>query len=470
MTPDSPIQSPKALAARAVAASPSMLRVAPTGIEAAVVSVDDTTTIFSTPGGPRRLKPRAVPGMEHLRYVPWGDDNQLPYRVAELLGGDEVTAQNKLFNTLTCYGGGLRLLDPLTGQEAAPGSEPDEWAFRQSLPSWWLEQCTDMKHYFWTVTVLILSRDGSRVNRIVHKDACHCRLETADRRGRIGHVFYADWQDGEPRPGEVEAIELLDMDDPLTDLRRRLGLLSGPSGRTAKPTRRRKFAVVRRFPTVGCQYYPVPYYAAIFRGGSYDEKRLISTGKRAKLRNTVSVKYQVEVERGYWERIIEEELITDPEEAAQRIRREKEQIRDFVAGVENSGKAWITGYYVNPDGREVRDIRVVNLEGAKEGGDWSDDLQVAANTICYGDNVHPNLVGATPGKSQMNNSGSDKRELFTMKQALEAPFHAVMLQPVELACRFNGWTVRPAVPFVQLTTLDQHRDATLVTSAASGGE
>lgn len=49
-------------------------------------------------------------------------------------------------------------------------------------------------------------------------------------------------------------------------------------------------------------------------------------------------------------------------------------------------------------------------------------MSEASNALCFAHGVHPNLVGATPGKSQMNNSGSDKRELFTLKQALEKPW------------------------------------------------
>ena len=87
-------------------------------------------------------------------------------------------------------------------------------------------------------------------------------------------------------------------------------------------------------------------------------------------------------------------------------------------------------------------------------------FNVAANTLCYADNTHPNLVGAVPGKSQSNNSGSDKRELFTMKQALETAFHDLLLRPVEMVCEFNGWQgVTPAVPMIMLTTLDEHKDA-----------
>ena len=65
-----------------------------------------------------------------------------------------------------------------------------------------------------------------------------------------------------------------------------------------------------------------------------------------------------------------------------------------------------------------------------------------------------------PGKSQNNNSGSDKRELFTMKQALESAFHDLLLRPVELVCEYNRWDgIHPTVPMIMLTTLDQHTDA-----------
>ncbi|MBR4307553.1 MAG: hypothetical protein IKT83_06155, partial [Bacteroidaceae bacterium] len=259
---------------------------------------------------------------------------------------------------------------------------------------------------------------------------------------------------------EVERIPLLREDDPLGDLMVKMGKEPGQDGKSLERTKERKFAILLRFPTVGCQYYPTPYYAAMFRGGSYFEKRLISAAKIAKIRNHASVKYQVEVEHKYWQKIVNEEHITDPLKAKERIKKEKENIREFVAGVHNSGKAWITGYYVDPMGHEVRDIRVINIEGNKEGGDYADDINVAANTLCYADNTHPNLVGAVPGKSQNNNSGSDKRELFTMKQALETAFHDLLLRPIELVCEFNGWEdVVPTVPMIMLTTLDEHRDA-----------
>ena len=117
-------------------------------------------------------------------------------------------------------------------------------------------------------------------------------------------------------------------------------------------------------------------------------------------------------------------------------------------------------------------VRIENLETSKkEGGDWADDINEASNMMCYAFGVHPNLIGATPGKSQMNNSGSDKRELFTLKQALETACRHVMLPPFLLMLYFNGWhedyTVE--IPIIQLTTLDENKDAKKV-STNNGGQ
>ena len=79
--------------------------------------------------------------------------------------------------------------------------------------------------------------------------------------------------------------------------------------------------------------------------------------------------------------------------------------------------------------------------------------------------VHSNLVGSVPGKAQTNNSGSDKRELYTIAQALQKPYHDLLFTVHRIIIRFNGWKgVKVDVPFIQLTTLDEHADAKKVTT------
>jgi hypothetical protein len=79
--------------------------------------------------------------------------------------------------------------------------------------------------------------------------------------------------------------------------------------------------------------------------------------------------------------------------------------------------------------------------------------------------VHSNLVGSVPGKSQTNNSGSDKRELYTIAQALQKPYHDILFAVHRIIIRFNGWKgAYPDCPFIMLSTLDENRDAKLVTN------
>lgn len=439
---------------------------------------ENSSTIFDD-NGTISARPLTI-GNKKYEYIPFGYDDQLPFHVIEKVGENMVMSQNKLFNVLTCYGQGVRFFDIATQKQTAD-SEIKTFAFRNMLQRFFVEQCLDMKYFYFTVTVIILDNQGCHIVQMRHKESCYCRFEKANKEGKIEHVFYANWKN-HVNPDEVEVIPLLDETDPWGDLRIRLGydpdpktgkkrepLKSDPAGRA---TRDRKFAVLTRFPTPGYQYYPIPFYAAIFKDAWYDIYELIGKGKRAKIRNSAPPRFQVEVHKDYWDNLCDQEGITDQAKRKERIKQEKRNIEQFVTGSENIGKTWVTGYYVEPaSGKEVRMVRIYDVEsGKKEGGDWSDDVQEAANSICYGDNVHPNLVGATPGKSAMNNSGSDKRELFLLKQACETAFHDMLLHPFRVLIWFNGWqdNVDVDVPMIVLTTLDENKEKKTVKPNGNG--
>lgn len=425
-----------------------------------VADVSDSADIFDEDG--TRIEGAQVPGYPQLLYMPFGYDNELPFHIMREIGSDEVMSQNLFFNILTAYGSGLQYVDRET---KAPTEDPEIQRFMlmNSMREFFLEQCTDMKYYFFAVAVIILNKEGTQIVQVRHKDACYCRFEKADKKGRINHIFYANWKksDGNLTRKDVEMITLLDEKNPLGHLEVLMGRAPGADGLTEVRTSARKFAVVMRFPTPGQRYYPSPYYTAIFRGDWYDLKKLIGKGKKAKIRNSTSVKYQVEIHRDYWDTLFSNEQIDDPLEQRKRMKNEIENIKNFVTGSVNAGKVWVSSYFIDSYGKEQRMVRINLIDTSKEGGDWSDDIQESSNMMCYGLNIHPNLVGAVPGKAQSNNSGSDKRELFTLKQSLETAFHDMLSKVHELIIFFNGWEkkVRPQVPIVLLTTLDKNTDA-----------
>ena len=160
-------------------------------VAALMSEVDSSADIFDEDGLPSVSN---VPGYGgKYQYVPFGLDDQLPFEMIRLIGEDEIMSQNKLFNVLTCYGNGLHYNDPKTGAPTTD-AEISRWMFQNSLPEFFLEQATDMKYFFFAVAVIIMSRDGKKIVQVRHKEACYCRFEKADSRGRINHVFYANWR------------------------------------------------------------------------------------------------------------------------------------------------------------------------------------------------------------------------------------------------------------------------------------
>ena len=390
---------------------------------------------------------------DNLKYMPWGGDNNMPYDILQLIEDDETLSTCQIFNAEVCYGSGL--VYNCDDADNVTREQVQEFLMDNDLASYFLGACQDLKHFGFAVSVVILSNDATKIVRVVRKEACYCRFTPADKYGRIPQVLYANWRKCVTDEKQVEAIELLDMAAPWHDLQVRL----------ASRTKCRKFAVLSRVPTPDSTYYPIPHYASLFRGKWYNIKQLIGIAKESKLKNSAPIKYQIEISQKYWESIFRSEGITDRRKQQKRIVEEKQSILDFLTGAENSGKAWFSTFYVTPDGKEQHDVVIHKIEDSKEGGDWSTDIQEAVNMICFTMRVHSNLVGSVPGKAQTNNSGSDKRELYTIAHALQKPYHDLLFNVHRIIIRYNGWRgVRPDSPFIQLTTLDEHADAKKVTT------
>lgn len=418
-----------------------------------VEQFENNLVVFSTPSASvfredDRISPLRV--SDDVEIMPWGADNLMPFRIMDLIERDETVSTCQEFQSEVCYGSGLQY----DCSEAAPGISEDveDFLLDNQLAPYFLGVAKDFKYFGFAVSVLILNADNSRIVRILRKEACYCRFAPVDDLGAIPYIVYANWRLGYDRSHEV--IPLLNVDSPWSDLQEKLR--HNPNVH--------KYAVVSRIPTVDSTYYPIPYYAALFRGHWYDIKQKISAAKEAKLRNSASLKYHIEISQKYWEGLIKDKGLTDKVMMREAINEQKKNIIEFLTAAENSGKALFSQFFVSPDGKENSEIKISKIDSSKEGGDWESDIQEAINMICFTMRVHSNLVGSVPGKSQSNNSGSDKRELYTIAHALQKPYHDILFGVHRIIIRFNHWLgVKPVCPFVMLTTLDQHKDAKTVT-------
>lgn len=388
---------------------------------------------------------------DKVSYMPWGADDQMPYDIINLIESDETLSTCQMFNAEVCYGSGLVYqTDEWCKRKVV--NEVEEFFLDNDMASYFLGVCQDFKHFGFAVSVIILNEQGNKVVRVLRKEACYVRFAPANKEGVIPQVLYANWRNS-VRAEQVEVIPLLNPQSPWTDLQ------------TQVKKGKRKFAVVSRVPTPDSTYYPIPYYASLFKGKWYNIKQLIGVAKEAKLKNSAPIKYHIEIAKSFWSNIFKAEGITDRVKQQERVNEEKDNIINFLTGMENSGKVLFSEFYVSPNGEEQHDVVINKIETDKEGGDWATDIIEAVNMMCFTMRVHSNLVGSVPGKSQTNNSGSDKRELYTIAQALQKPYHDLLFNVHRLIIRFNRWDgAYPDCPFIQLTTLDENKDAKQVST------
>ena len=308
---------------------------------------------------------------DKLSYMPWGGDNMLPYNILNLIESDETLSTCQMFNAEVCYGSGL----VYNTDETAPAvkEEIEEFFLENDIATYFHGVCQDFKHFGFCVSVIILSADGTKVASLYRKEACYCRFSPADKDGRITKLLYANWRVPIASKDKVEVIDLLDFNSPWRDLQARM----------AQRGRTRKYAIVTRVPTPDSTYYPIPYYASLFKGKWYNIKQLIGMAKEAKLKNSAPIKYHIEISAKYWEQLFRSESITDRKKQQERVVEEKQNILDFLTGVENSGKAWFSTFYITPDGKEQHDVVINKIDDAKEGGDYATDIQEAINMICF---------------------------------------------------------------------------------------
>lgn len=431
---------------------------------ARVAFVTKTTEVFRNSN---TFNTRQTP--DNKEYVSWGHDDQLPYSIIKYIEEDETLSTCQVFNAEVCYGSGLRYCT----KDASPqvSQQVEDFILDNPLSEYFLGVCQDLKYFNFAVSVIILNDDGSRIVELHRKPACYCRFAPADpKTGQLTKIIFGQFRTGQ-QGDKFEEIELLDPRSPWRDLQLRLGLRA--SRLYSTPTKERKFAILTRFPGVDSPYYPIPHYAALFKGEWYNIKRLIGEAKKSKLQNAAPIKYVIEVAPRYWENLFKERRISNIDDRLKLMNEKKREMLDFLTNHENSGAVLFTGKSISLDGKgESPDITVNCIDSKnKEGGDWESDIAEAVNMVCFTMRVHSNLVGSVPGKAQTNNSGSDKRELYTIAQALQKPYHDLLFLPHEIIIRFNKWAgVRPECPFIQLTTLDEHSDAKEVTANNKSNE
>jgi hypothetical protein len=214
-------------------------------------------------------------------------------------------------------------------------------------------------------------------------------------------------------------------------------------------------------PTPSRFYYQKPFWWAIFESGWHDFAVSIPEFKKAIMQNGMTLRYHVEIARGYFEKKYTEAGITDAKKKAEYKTEWLTKLNETLSGAANAKKSIATEFeYDRVKGGEIHDVIIKPIDTSIKGGEYIEDIDEANNMVCYAMGVHPSLIGAAPGKNK-NINGTEARELFIIKQAQCKPVRDMITLPLQLVQRVNGWDkdLQFVIANTMLTTLDANTGA-----------
>ena len=334
---------------------------------------------------------------------------------------------------------------------------------------------SDMVHYDICFPELQLSQDATqrdntqwqpKVVGIDCRNALTCRLERKDNQGIINNVYISNqWLLGSVQLNtedtKIAAIPALDTKHPLQKLRRTIKnyRLTNGRGRTRRPTR---YVMPVYKPTSSRPYYPQPAWWSVFGGEIYSYASTIISDRATRKRNSNSFGRIIYIHQDYLSRLFQQSNCKTNEE--------KNAVRDtllgdintFLANSDNNGQPLVSFTFTNPSNNQQYDAyRIVDVpyNNKQKIEANKTELEEVAGIIFFAMGIHPDLIGAVPGRSG-SSGGTYQREMYEMKKMLMASTQNSVLKVMEVASQFNQWDTHLVwrVKQMTLTTLDRNKN------------
>ncbi len=400
-----------------------------------------------------------------IEFYNWGSDNNMPNKLIESAYKNNVVASNLDFNARIGYGDTIQVVlrsrnasneieyVPLMESEA---QEVFDFLRDNNYTLLQQEMVHDLMLLNNSFVEFIMNKACTKILQVRHKEAAYSRLSMMNDSGRIEyHGYCSDWLNASSE--KVIATPLLDYDNPIYDLKVKMGKKPDENGKTNNKKIPRHILHIAP-PSPGKFYYQKAYWWSIFESHWYDFSCSIPEFKMNLMKNQMVLKYHVQIRKGFFDDMFRSEGITDPKKKEERKLDFYRQLEDFLSGKENAGKNFVSeiSYSDIQKGLEIQDIKITPIESFIKGGEYIEDSEEASNAICYAMGVHPSLQGASPGKNKTIN-GTEARELFIIKQAMMKPIRDLLLQPLRIVKEVNGWNpdIDFIIPNIMLTTLDR---------------
>ncbi|SHL26437.1 hypothetical protein [Hymenobacter psychrotolerans] len=408
-----------------------------TGISAAAPGGSGGSSGADAPGVTPTSPEKKPEGSDEI--APWGDDNLFPQNVIKDIEKNTILPSVLEKKTSMMYGGGL-VYGIITGKEkdgrpifeAQTLPEVDEFIEYSRLDRYAFEGLHDISTFANAFPELILSKNRQKVKLITIQEAAWCRYLKPKKGTLPGVVINANWDNG-GKPGD-EFSTTVPTIDPYFDA----------VGNLRSRTDGFKYIYPLSIPSPDKALYQLASWNSVRRSGWLDVAAAIPEFKKMLFKNQLTVKYLIEVHSAYWVWKYGDWDGLTRDEKKKLLEDEIQAFNDVMQGTNGAGKTVMTTTIMDPKtNQEVAAFKITAIDDKLKDGIYIEDSQEASSHIYTAVGVAPSLMGVSPGKGMGGGAGggSEPRVLFN-NFVSTSQFHLdLLLAPLNLISRYNGWQV-----------------------------
>lgn len=337
-----------------------------------------------------------------------------------------------------------------------------------NMDLWLYEQASDATYFWnWFPTIeLNIGEPGKlwepQIRRISYLDTTCTRKGVMDSSGKVNYCIYsrsfaeARMAVNEQNPDDYIKQTIIDALDPeraIAKLREKVKAQQNNDIRS----RTLRYVIPMSIPTPGKFYYSFPSWWTIFKSRIFQYMLAMFSRRATMMENSTMFKYIIHINEQYIQ-FEQNRLNADTDDKREKVFNGlMEDISKFIKDPKNNGKSLLS-ISKTIDGKTVKWVEIELLDSPMKGSDVKEDIAEIANVMLFAMGIHPQTVGAIPGKDKMA-SGTEARELNTLQQLYLYGLKKLILYPLEVMKAFNELDehLKFDIPVHVLTTLDKNK-------------
>mgnify|MGYP004639742115 CR=1 FL=1 len=305
------------------------------------------------------------------------------------------------------------------------------------------------------------SRWDPKIVGIKPRSVFTTRLERMDSQYRINYAYMSNqWLDSTQTLTEADrriaAVPYLAADTAVADLDRHVR--EARQQRVSRKNRPTRFIMSPR--DFGGPYYADAMWHSIFAGSIFEYAFTIVDDRLTRKRNSNIIGRVIYIHQEYLKQLYTQQGENKSKTMAQIQQEVFTDINRWLSNPDNAGQALISAVFTGLDGKEHKAWEIVEIESKANSQAQAEktELQEISSIIFFAMGLDSKLIGNTPGDAT-SSGGTDLRERFLVKQIQFAPLQQLMLRPLEVISKFNGWDPHLVwqIDREVLTTLDNSK-------------